>query len=102
MTIELPKPGELLEARLLKFARAHVQSRQDSVSKVPDTVIREAASLVSDLRAKVPEGDRPPGPAEFLDLLRVVGGLGGTKKEMATRIAELYKIVLLKEVAEAD
>lgn len=102
LTIKLPRPGEPLVEHLVKFATAHVQSRQDAIAKVPDTVIRTAAQLISELRAKASEGERPPGPAEFLDLLRVVGGLAGTEAEMKGHINELYEIVLLKEVAEAD
>jgi MoxR-like ATPase len=102
LTMALPRPGESLINHLITFAAAHVEGKQDDVSKVPEAVIRKAAELVNELREKASEGERPPGPAEFLDLLRVVGGLGGTQKDMESQIDDLYRIVLIKEVAEAD
>ena len=102
LTITLPEPGEELVEHLKKFATAHVQSRQDAIAKVPDSVVGKAAALISEWRRQTPEGERPPGPAEFLDLLRVVGGLGGEVSDMEANIDNLYQIVLLKEVAGGD
>ncbi|NOZ53455.1 MAG: MoxR family ATPase [Gammaproteobacteria bacterium] len=97
LTIKLPKPGEELVSHLTKFANAHIHSKVDEINKVPEIIVTKAAQLISKLREKTPEGERPPGAAEYLDLLRVVGGLGGSDKDMEENINDLHQIVLLKD-----
>jgi len=102
LTIELPKSKEDLLAHLTKIAKAHVETNVDAISRVPSGIVKKTAELISDAREKTPEGEHPPGPAEFLDLLRVAGGLGGGEEEMEENIKDLHEIVLLKSVVAPD
>jgi MoxR-like ATPase len=102
LTMKLESDGEALLKQLQQFARAHADSKQDAINRVPTGIIEEAAKVIAKLRGRAREGERPPGAAEFLDLLRVVGGLGGNEAEMQQHIQDLHEIVLLKTAVEGD
>ncbi len=102
LTIKLPKQRQDFIDHLLTFAKAHAKTPIDAIAKVPEPVIEKAAEIIRDLREKTPDGSRPPGPAEFLDLLRVAGGLGGSPREMEDNMEDLHGIVLLKDVVRSD
>jgi MoxR-like ATPase len=102
LTMKLETEGEKLLTQLKQFAQAHVDSHQDAITRVPNGIIEEAAKVIAKLRGLAREGERPPGAAEFLDLLRVVGGLGGDEAEMQQHIQDLHEIVLLKAGVEGE
>ena len=97
LNLELPQPGEALEAYLCLFAQAHAKAKVDTIGSVPEEIVLKTAKVLSMLRLRTAEGERKPGAAEFLDLLRVLGGLGGTLKEMEENIDDLSDIVLFKD-----
>ena len=73
LTLALPKGGALVD-HLLKLGRLHFPA----LAKAHDKVLKDAAEMLVDDRQQAHDaGVYQPGPAEYLDLLRAIDGLGG-------------------------
>ena len=77
LTLSLPKGGALID-HLLKLGRLHFPA----LAKAHDQILKDAAEmLVDDRQQAYDAGVYQPGPAEYLDLLRAMDGLGGPPGE---------------------
>ena len=73
LTLALPK-GSALVDHLVKLGRLHFPA----LAQAHDKVLKSAAEmLVDDRQQAYDAGVYQPGPAEYLDLLRAMVGLGG-------------------------
>ena len=77
LTLALPQGGALVD-HLLKLGRLHFPALADA----HDGVLKSAAEMLVDDRQQAHDaGVYQPGPAEYLDLLRAMAGLGGPPDE---------------------
>lgn len=77
LTLALPKGGALVD-HLLKLGRLHFPA----LAKAHGQVLKSAAEMLVDDRLQAYDaGVYQPGPAEYLDLLRAMDGLGGPPGE---------------------
>ncbi len=93
LNLVLPKEQELVEF-LKQRALAHKEEVKDSISKLSEKDMEQAAKLVVEIRKTLPEGIRKPSVAEYLDLLRAVGGMSSDQDDRSQLFRDLAGIVL--------
>lgn len=96
LDMKLPLGEADLTEYLIERAMAHKNKGASEFSAIEPTMMKEAAELVVKLRKELGNGYKLPGVAEYLDLLRVLGGLGGSKEEMQESMKEISSVVLVK------
>lgn len=93
LNLVLPKEEELVKL-LKQRGLAHREEVGDSIRNTTDDDIEDAAQLVVAIRKTLPEGIRKPSVAEYLDLLRAVGGMSSDKDDRSKLFRDLAEIVL--------
>jgi MoxR-like ATPase len=96
LNLELPDNETKLVNYLVERGKQHFFN-QDEQPLFADDILIEAASQLCQDRLKADElGVKPPGQAEYLDILRILSRIANTEAEQRSKLAQIKDFALKK------